>query len=364
MKFVIHGMTSLSNFGDVLFAQLFFEETVKSGDQAFFFNWPRIGIGNHLAEYLQINDKGSVFSFMKADAFVLMSGGYFGINPTTGTAINEIKILLRYLIPACLFMMTRKPLYIMGVGGGPLNTRIVRRIACWLMERASLVYVRDQETKDYFVSYGVKREIQVTADTALLLGTKRGRYSPTISSPYWKTTSTKIIFIHLTFNRKETEQFIGKIAASVNAFIERHPEYGIAVGFDHIMSDTENADLTALAQLAFETDKIFGFVYRNPKNLCEMLMASDLIITPKLHVGIVGAAFSKSVLSCPIHAEKIHRFYKQIGESGRCRPLCEITQGDVLQMLNTYHDRPIIIPQELKQAAERNFDFLNAGNRK
>lgn len=363
MKFVIHGMTSLSNFGDVLFAQLFYEETIRSGNQAFFFNWPRIGVGEHLLEYLKIDNNESPFSFMRADAFVLMSGGYLGINPKTGTIKNEIKIFLRYLLPAYFFRLTRKPLYIMGVGGGPLNSRIVRRLACRLMERAKLVYVRDQETKDYFVSHGVKRDIRVTSDTALLLANRQHTFSRLYHTPRWKNANTKIIFIHLTFSKTETEHFTGKLIPAVNDFIKQHPEYGVSVGFDHLKSDIIHKDFKTKVLSAFETDKVFDFIYENPQNLCEMLMASDLIITPKLHVGIVGAVFSKSVLSFPIHAEKVPRFYQQIGEPGRCLPLQELSQGAALQMLEVYHDRLITIPQELRLAAEKNLDFLKAGDK-
>lgn len=363
MKFVIHGATGVTNFGDILFAQLFYEETLKSGNDANFFNWPRIGMGNHLANYLRITDRGSVFSFLKADAFVLMSGGYLGINPATGTAKNEMIKLLRYLLPAYLFRLTRRPLYIMGVGGGPLNTSLVRRMACRLMERARLVYVRDQETRDYFISYGVKRDIQVTSDTALLLAGKTEDYQKLSPAPDWNTPEGRILFFHLPYSKGEIRQFTEKTVPAINAFLRQHKEYGVAVGYDNALSDTMDTAQKTQVMSAFETDKVFDFVYKNPQNLCEMLMASDLIITPKLHVGIVGAAFSKSVLSFPIHAEKIPRFYRQIGEPGRCLPLQELTESAALQMLEAYHDRLITIPQELRMAAEKNLDFLKTGDK-
>lgn len=363
MKFVIHGATGISNFGDILFAQLFYEETLKSGNQAAFFNWPRIGMGAHLANYLKIADRGSAFSFMKADAFVLMSGGYLGINPATGTAKNELIILLRYLLPAYLFRLTRKPLYIMGVGGGPLNTRLVRGLACWLMKRARLVYVRDQATRDYFVSYGVKRDIQVTSDTALLLAGRTAAYQQLSPAPGWRTPKSKILFFHLPYSKGEIKQFTEKTIPAINAFLRLHKEYGVAVGYDNALSDARDTTLKAELISAFETDKTFDFVYKNPQSLCEMLMASDLVITPKLHVGIVAAAFSKSVLSFPIHAEKIPRFYQQIGEPERCLPLHELTKDAALQMLETYHERRITIPQELQLAAEKNLDFLKSGDK-
>lgn len=43
--------------------------------------------------------------------------------------------------------------------------------------------------------------------------------------------------------------------------------------------------------------------YGYPTQLCNILNEMDLIITPKLHVGIVGATLSKSVISFSIHAQ-------------------------------------------------------------
>jgi len=84
----------------------------------------------------------------------------------------------------------------------------------------------------------------------------------------------------------------------------------------------------------------------------------DLIITPKLHVGIVGAALGKSVLSFPYHIHKIKRYYRQIGEEDRCVLLKDITESVAYDKLIKYCSIPITVNDSFRDLAQKNLNAL------
>ena len=351
---VIHGATNTSNFGDVLFAELFFKRIKSNGDQAAFLKWPKYGVCKYVADYVGSTDNAGLFSLPDVDAVVMMSSGYFGDSPNKNKFIEGIRRIARYFFPIILFVLAGKHLLILGVGGGPLYSKLSRSFACFLMNRAKVVTVRDIETKNFFVSYGVKRHIDVTSDTALVLVND-------VKNNTDKTHKEKenIIFVHLVPGLFYTEEMKMKIIPAINKFITDVENSAIVLGFDCIVNndsyDLVNKELLPL----IATNNKTVVKYSDPQQLCKILCKSKLIITMKLHVGIVGAAYGNSVLSFPLHDEKTPRFYRQIGEENRCVPLALLNDNIVYDLMKTFYDKPIHIPNTLVEAAERNLQLLD-----
>ncbi len=78
---VIHGATNTSNFGDVLFAELFFKRIRSNGDQPVFLKWLKYGVCKYVEDYVGSTDKVGLFFLPNVDLVVMMSGGYFGDSP-------------------------------------------------------------------------------------------------------------------------------------------------------------------------------------------------------------------------------------------------------------------------------------------
>ena len=71
-------------------------------------------------------------------------------------------------------------------------------------------------------------------------------------------------------------------------------------------------------------------------------------------MGILAAAFGKSVVSFPMHKHKTARFYQSIEEEGRCIPFDSISGQEVFDKMMYYADKPIIISREIRKAAYEN----------
>jgi polysaccharide pyruvyl transferase WcaK-like protein len=357
MKIILHGATNGSNFGDYLFADIFWHKLLdcnKDGENLFF-EFPRFGLGSYFRDELKYTHKQTIYDVLNADVLVYFSGGYFGQRTTS--LKESLRRFIRYLPVGILFVLRKKPILVLGVGGGPITNKLLRKAFCSVLTHSTAITVRDEETADYFRSYGVKTQIHVTSDTAQVITSNSLPPLDDATKIFLeeKFKGKGIIFLHALDSRSGDKEFSEKIIPSLNKFLERHQEYGVIIGFDGVCSNSID-DLNIRTNLVCES--IYCYNYQHPWHLCSLLNEVDMIITPKLHVGIVGSALSKSVISFPIHSEKTKRYYNQIGEAERCISLKDVTTTVVDNMLELYHNKMISLPANVIQAANKNLEVL------
>lgn len=354
-KVIIHGATNTSNFGDILFAYLFFEECIKQNLDPYFLQLPIYGIGEFCKKELKYQKKMPIIKSLKADALILMSGGYLGDDKVT--IKNTIKRYVRYIMWPRMFQIIGKPVYVLGVGGGPIISKYLKKSIVQLLNNAEIVAVRDIETQRYFYDYGVVKSIDVTSDTAQIiqktnLPVLNNDISKQINE---KLAGKKILFLHLVADRKKDEMIKDKIIPAVNRFISKFPEYGVVAGMDSVckanISDFESFR-------GIKTSFKYVYNYKESLQLCALLNLCNFVITTKLHVGIVSSALSKSVVAFPTHREKVQRYYKQIGEIDRCVQLLNVTQNEVLDLMCKFHDKPICLSANIVNSANKNLEYI------
>ena len=108
-----------------------------------------------------------------------------------------------------------------------------------------------------------------------------------------------------------------------------------------------------------QSNNVILNTYSNPVSLCGVLDECSVIVTTKLHVGIVGAHLGKSVISFSGHTSKIKRLYEQLGLDDRSIPLNTLNTESGLSMLEKYYDKPITVDKEIIDSAKNNFKILN-----
>ena len=357
MKIILHGATNGSNFGDYLFADIFWNKLLdyNRAGRNIFFEFPKYGIGDYFREGLGYTKKQTIGDVLNADMLIYFSGGYFGERTT---ALKEsIRRFIRYLPIGMLFVLRNKTILIIGVGGGPVTNRFLRMAFCNILNHATVVTVRDEETANYFKNYGVKRELCVTSDTAQIITSDLlPALDDSIKEIIKKNfLGKKIIFLHALPKDNIDKEISVKVIPALNNFLENHRNYGVIIGYDGVYTKSIE-ELNTRTQLTCET--IYCYNYQEPWQLCSLLNEVDMIITSKLHVGIIGATFSKSVLAFPIHSEKTKRYYKQIDEPERCIALKDVSPAMVESKLESLHDKKIILSKEIIKAANRNLDVL------
>lgn len=357
MKIILHGASNGSNFGDFLFADLFYKELteVNSEGKNLFFECPKYGIGPFFRKELGYYGKQTLKDLLDADLLVYFSGGYFG--ESSRAFWRNLKLIFRYDLIGLLFLIRRKPIVIIGIGGGPVSLGLRRKLLCKFMESSLVTTVRDTKTKEYFQEYGVSSPIIVTSDTAQII-TKRmvpvldERVNKIISK---KFAGKRILLLHLPFSGKHCINGIEKIMKAVNAFLEKHDKYGVIISRDSLSSKRLEE---GIVYNWLKCSNVFCYSYEKPWQFCSLLNQVDFVITTKLHVGIVAAALSKSVLSFPFHSDKVVRYYEQIGEHKRCIPLIEATEEVIYQLMEQYHDKNINLSNDIRLLAQKNLDIL------
>lgn len=353
MKIIIHGSVFTDNFGDVLFSDMFYSRLKKNGNEVYFLGIPKIGISDFAKKEINYKEKCTLRNLLTAKVVVMLSGGYLGEDAISFK--NTIVRYIKYILPIRVFELLKKKVYIIAVGGGPLNNSFLRYSCVKALNKATYLSVRDEETYQYFKGYGVKNNMIITSDTAQSI-TKA--YCNGFKMNYCVNNGSKYIFLHYVNNQSVDEEMAEKVIPALNRFLMEHNDYGVIVGTDVKVEYSDVLNSKTYSHLNSNDKTIFE--YNSVKELCGLLSSIDFVVTPKLHVGIVAASFGKSVISFPIHREKTGRYYRQIGEEQRSIKLSEVNENIVYSQLSCYYDKPIIIPDSLIRQANANIELLDS----
>lgn len=352
---VLHGALSNTNFGDYLFGTLFYEKANDVlPDHVFIADMPKFGVNEVYRQEMNYYRKCGILNFLRSNTLVYISGGYFG--EMTSDLKNALYRYFRYFFVGKIAMILNKKIIIIGVGGGPLNKKFLRNAACQLIQYADAVTFRDDFTLQYFAKYTDCSKVEVTCDTALVID---GSMVPPMDEIGEKEiqnvqSCSKKMLIHIA-DHEATDELMLKLVPSINRFLEDNPEYGVVFSYDGY-EDTpiDNQKIISLIQATRKS----VYHYHGVWQLCSLIMKMDCVITGKLHMGIVASRLGKSVISFPYNAGKVVRFYEQIHEAGRCRPLKSVTTDEINEMLKAYANESIIIPDSLLVKAYRNIEIL------
>ena len=349
MKVLFQGAFN-NNFGDNLFTKLFFDSARKvlDDEEIFFSESGKYGITDRLATEIGYQKKGRV---KNADVLVYFSGGYFGERR------NNVKEALgRYWVYCRIANKFRnKPILIISVGAGPISNRFLQKKIVDIFNNSKVAIVRDEESKRYLQEYGVKKDIIVSSDTAQIINiTNVPLLNKDIKSKIDGYKNKKRIFFHLSQLRDDE---VLKIAEAIRIFSEEN-QYLICFGFDGFSLEKESRKkITNELTEKFGTQNCYYYEYEDSMAFCSFLNEMDIVVTPKLHVGIVSCSLEKSVIAFP-HHQKISRYYSQIGHAERCYKLEKLSVSDIVEVLKTYKDSKIHIPEECIIRSNNNLDIL------
>lgn len=359
MKIMLQGYLSDANFGDALIASLFYQECKEAGfEEIDFFQFKHYGIGSFVRKQLDYTAEKSFFSCVSADAFCLISCGSFWNNGSKSDAKIRFR---RFLLPALIYLLRRKPIYILGVGGGPVEIPWLRRLMVKILNRAKLVYFRDDSTYNVFKEYGVSNKATVTADTALVI-------KPEMLSPFEDkikldamAEGRKKLLLHIPDGGFAVGVVSDIILPGVISFLNRHNDYLLIYSHDNMRS-LDSGEISAIKKIKQSLSesgiKMYEYSYHDCWQMCSLIGEMDCIVTAKLHVGVVGCALNKCVVSFPVHREKTDNFYRMIGESARCVNVRSLDSNIVYQQLEKFHNKPVHISKEMRIKASKNLSII------
>lgn len=361
MKVMLLGCLHGANFGDTLFAHLFYERCRIAGFQEVdFFSYRYYGIGSFCRKELGYTVKKRTLESLRADALVLISGGFLWNDKNL---IYDAKMRFRrYILPALLFLFLQKPVYILGVGGGPVDTIWLRKIMVGVLNRSAKIYFRDDETRTIFQAYGVKSRMETTADTALILKSEMLAFFEEKTTLDELAGERKRLLFHLPDGIWENKCVYEIIIPGLLQFLKGHPEYYLILSHDDIRSRGQEEKFFVekiREQLSKAGIEFYEYKYHDCMQMCSLINEMDCIVTEKLHVGVVGCALDKCVVAFPCHREKTDNFYRSIGEPERCVNVRVLDIEKVKSQLEIYHNKPVHLSDELRARAEKNLSAVD-----
>lgn len=355
MNILLHGAINGSNFGDCIFADVFYHNLIQDLPETniYFFDFPYFGMGEFLKNKLAYEKKIRLKDYFKMDKLIYISGGYFGED--IKSLKSSIIRFIRYFLVG-LFMIGRgKEIYVVGVEVGPLYYGFIQKCVKFILKKSTLVVVRNIESQEYCEQLGVEN-VLCTADTALTLSKNTIEKKYNFDLKNYIDDKKKTLFIHVNPHEKINDVFKKIILDPVIQFVKLHKEYKVLFGCDGYAKDL---DYESIVQYFSDKNiQVNYFQYKDYWELCYLISQVDLIITRKLHVGIVGSLFNKSIISIPTHSYKTKRFYRQIGEEERCIPFIEMTYEKMCNQLEKYYDIPIAISPDIISKATENMKIL------
>lgn len=347
INILLHGSFCTANFGDVLFAELFtnYLESLDPKYNVFVPNASDFVIKN-----TSVRKVGIIKSFLNAHAVVFASGGYFG-EPRSNNHRWNLRFIKRHFPVIILAIIRRLPIAIIGIGVGPLSSSILRYTTKFLFNKAKVITVRDEESKLELINMGVINKINVTTDSALsLLNCEELLKKVPKSSSIERITKKKIIFYHLS---SKVENISQAIIEGVNRFLGENQDYKLIVGTDNTSIFLDKNEVSRF----FKAKQLEIYKYDSPWTLISILKDSSLIVTSKLHVGILGTMFNKSVVAFPAHPKTV-RYYNQLNIIDRCQPIEKVSPAMVYNQLSKYKDIDYKIPNHIIEASIENFVAL------
>lgn len=301
-KVLVHGSYFSNNFGDTLLVKLMcdYVSSIVGRENV------RLAVSGDVEEQKDIGFEVIFEDEMSSVTHIIYAGGgYFG--EPRGGYIKKIKWSIRNYNRHLSWL----PLYrgasiaFFGVGFGPLSNSIFRRNVLKLLDKSNFVYLRDVESKMYLESYRGGIVSNVCVDMALSL--KRGD----------KAAREKKIALHI--GELSTEE-IAKVCLSLKEiFFSEDNEFSLEVIFDNkkARSDKVLRNYRDAITSVFGNHDVVFREYLGFSELVDRLNKYSLVITSKLHVGIVSIALGGKVVSIPNH-QKTYRLYKQLSLTKFC----------------------------------------------
>jgi polysaccharide pyruvyl transferase WcaK-like protein len=354
----LHGAYRHDNFGDMLLLGIYIRWIRESHPEC------RVVLPflrNNLTGLVKADGRG-ISELFRASALVYGGGGYFG-EPNQGWTLWALRNSLRHVPVGAVARARGIPIAISGVGAGPLSSGLARRLFVRLFRWAGSVTVRDVESRDYMERYGVEAErAVVTADAALSLeaaDVPTGALEEAGQALRGLAGSWRI-----GFNVAHSIRLRGMdpLLHDMRAFAARYPQASFVFFLDEGAGRGEAYHVTRMAREIERRVAAPAVVipYQGPDQVLGVIKALDLVITTKLHVGIVACALGTSVLAFPAH-QKTRRFYEQISAGDRCLPLHRIGPGDALAQLERFvrgELGPVVVPPGVRAAALNNRTVL------
>lgn len=349
MNFILHGATDMrsSNYGDFLYGYIIYNylKNIYPNSKIDFYN-----PSDYFIKYLSLSNDDQT-DWDSYDYAIYIPGGYFGEGHQARFRDNLIQYF-RFMIFGLKAIKNHRKILVLAIGAGPINSFLMKNSIRKIISNSSFVTVRDHESYDALVNLKTEAIIKESFDLIITQSYDFDIKSEKNSKLFKQIEDKKVLLVH--YNHSEVA--LKKFANAVNKFIENNDDYIVVVTSDCILKN-ETQLFAKFKELIKHT--VLLYEYDSPYEFTEFLKSVDLVLTCKLHLGVISCMFNKSVIVAAVHPEKTKRFYKTIKEEKRCISVFDCTDDDIYELLETYKSKNITIPTNVKEKAKITWSMLD-----
>lgn len=336
---LLHGATNCnsSNYGDFIYGRMVYDYLENNDIDAYFYQ-PSLFFKEKLSKY---DNKSKPKKYSK---MVFIPGGYFGEGHNARVRDNVIQFL-RFFPIGIKSSFKKKKMCVLGIGAGPIDSLLMKIGVKIICNHSDFITTRDYESYQTLKNLCPKANIINAGDLIITQDFKQDIKKTKfhqIKDILKDTKDKKILLIHYNHSEEALEKF----AKAANVFTSKYKNYYTIVASDSILKNED--ELYKKFKGIFKNSS-FHFIYSDADELSQLIQISDLIVTCKLHVGVVGCTMEKSVVSIACHPEKTKRFYKQIENEERCISLYESNEFKIAKLMEKYRSLKILISDELRK---------------
>lgn len=309
MKVLLHGFLYHQNFGDVAYAKMLYKKCLEKNYECAFLTsmLENYRMNSKIIEELGNPLTASICDMDEYDCLVICGGGIFFQSTDDG-----FRRFLRFAFPVLYFLKQNKPVYLMCCDFNNIQSKWLEPYLEYIGNNATACNCRTAESYNYLKSLGCKN-ISLVNDIIL-----------DVEKPDIEEKNQVLVHVsHPNIIDKITNIVIPAIKDTL-------PDYNIVFVNDELFR-IEHSELSKYGKC---------YSYKSVDDILKLITESKIILTTKMHVGVVGAGFDKSVL-CYSKTIKARNFYSDINELNRWDLLENITYSDLVEKLRTYKDTPI-----------------------
>ncbi len=346
---ILHGATNCesSNYGDYIYGEMVYGYLKEKGLNVCFYQ-PSSFFEKNLKDYL----KKQSIDKREADLIIYIPGGYFGEGHQARFRDNLVQFI-RFM-PLGIWASYKKiPMVVLGVGAGPNNCSFMNFGIRRICNSSKFVTVRDKESYEALKKLCPKANIIESGDLIITRTLNATNQSSQIRRIEQVKNNRKVLLVHYNHSKEALLKF----AECVKEFTAKHREYIVVVASDSILEYEEEYFKEFESKAGIKCEH---FIYENPSEMTAFLKTIDVVLTCKLHVGVVGCSFGKSVVAVACHPEKTERFYSQIGDSGRCVSLFDVIPEEICELLEEFHENGIQIDEQIIIKSSITWELLDS----
>lgn len=308
-KIALHGAVYGKNFGDILIQKILLDNIEQSN---LFETYFPLGI-NRFTKTL--NKKPlQIFSFKRPKAIIFGPGGYLG-EPKYKSLRWVARFIFYHGFAILYSIIFRIPIYVFGVGAGPIKNPFVRMFVYLLIMRSKVVFVRDEFSQSFLTKLvSNKKEIIATCDVAYSLG--HNIENPNLSNNLDSVGLHVPVADRIGMPKEFLEDIILWVTENPNTkfyLLHDGPMQKIHLKLEKLLK------LTNFTEISYESHS----------KLLQDISKLDMVLSTKLHVPICAYAMGVKAISAHTHPKNI-RFFKQIGNSNYTIDLKDYKSGWIM----------------------------------